>query len=289
MDRAFHAPQTWAGSIVPIFLERFILAVLATVAVGVFMVNPLQWDRTQQVGAVIVIIGVALFVAGTVYRMNKSARPGSTKAEPTTDEVKTGIRTPAAVSQPVEPVETPPLKAKISPPEAAPAGQGRKTNQLKHAPIIQQHSEAPNSPNVVTLGPNSPVMINPAPPTWGLDARFLELLSRRIAHYPQIQQERDMINSVMGDPDSTRFAAGLVTAFRQAGWTMTGSGFSQSVFSSPIEGVLMKVKQLDPMPPVLVEVINTLREAGIQPHGVIDDTLGPGEFEIVVGSRPITR
>jgi hypothetical protein len=71
MDQAFPNLQTRLELIVPIFLERFVLTVLATLMVAIMTLNPLHWDLMQQVGAVVVLVGLALFCAGTAHRMNR--------------------------------------------------------------------------------------------------------------------------------------------------------------------------------------------------------------------------
>jgi hypothetical protein len=58
----------------PIFLERYLLPVLATMTIGVILLNPFKFDRTQQITLAICIVALAYFVGHTLER-NKSAAP----------------------------------------------------------------------------------------------------------------------------------------------------------------------------------------------------------------------
>lgn len=76
MDSAFVTRLRQVESlIVPVFLERFILTVLAAVSVTVMMVNPFNWDRLQQSGILIALVGLALFIGATAHRMNRPLSP----------------------------------------------------------------------------------------------------------------------------------------------------------------------------------------------------------------------
>jgi len=125
--------------------------------------------------------------------------------------------------------------------------------------------------------------------TWGLSAEQLVRLARREAPYAQPEVERgDLIDCALGDPDSTKFAVNLVGAFRTAGWNLPGSGFNQSIFSGNPVGVLIKIHSQDADPPGLKEFVITLREAGIEPTGVIEASLPTDRFQIIIGHRPQT-
>jgi len=58
----------WHKSAVPLFAERFILAVLAVSFAAVTITNPMQLDRTQRVSAAFTIVFAAYFLAHTLYK-----------------------------------------------------------------------------------------------------------------------------------------------------------------------------------------------------------------------------
>jgi hypothetical protein len=58
--------------IVPIWVERFALAVLAAVLVGVVILNVLKIDGIQRAGLGMGILGLSIFLAQTLYLSNKA-------------------------------------------------------------------------------------------------------------------------------------------------------------------------------------------------------------------------
>src|SRR5712692_5211100 len=77
MNRASLAQRTWYETSVPVFLERFLLPVLAAVLIGVILLNPFKFDRQQQGSLAVAVIALAYFVSRTVHR---------TKDEPQRDQ-----------------------------------------------------------------------------------------------------------------------------------------------------------------------------------------------------------
>jgi hypothetical protein len=65
--------RVWYDTAVPVFLERFVLPLLATTLIGVIVINPLKFDGTQQVTLAIAIVALAFFVGHTVHKTNKQA------------------------------------------------------------------------------------------------------------------------------------------------------------------------------------------------------------------------
>ena len=122
---------------------------------------------------------------------------------------------------------------------------------------------------------------------WGLNAEQLELLSRR--EVPYASSSTTLIDSVLGDAESTQFAASLAAAFRAAHWDLPGAGFRQTVFRGPLEGVVIQVHAQDANPPGLAECVTSLREANIQPAWEVDAAIPESQFQIIVGSKPQAR
>jgi hypothetical protein len=121
---------------------------------------------------------------------------------------------------------------------------------------------------------------------WGLSGEQLAALSRSMAAYAPNREAPELITCVLGDPDSARFATNLVEAFRYAGWKLPGSGFSQAVFMGPVAGIVIKLHSREDQPPGLLEFVRSMRGAGIEPVGEIDEKVPIGDFRIIVGNRP---
>lgn len=62
----------WHKTCVPIFIERFLLPVLATLVVAVIIVNPMGMDNIQKVTLGLGVICIALFLAQTLHKYNES-------------------------------------------------------------------------------------------------------------------------------------------------------------------------------------------------------------------------
>jgi hypothetical protein len=177
------------------------------------------------------------------------------------------------------------------------------TQETREIPAVTPHKEATSGqplaavpkakPNTSPAGSDKeePKILNDlksliAGQHWGLDAGHLALLSQRVAKYGSPRDRGDLITCILGDPDSTKFATNLVGAFRAAGWNLTGSGYSQAVFSGIVKGVVVKLHSKDSNPPGLNEFVATLRESGIEPTGEIDSNVPPDVFRIIIGMKP---
>ncbi|HEV1995170.1 MAG TPA: hypothetical protein VGR03_12645 [Candidatus Acidoferrum sp.] len=121
---------------------------------------------------------------------------------------------------------------------------------------------------------------------WGLNAEQLVSLARRMTPYAPEKERGDLITCILGDPDSIKFATSLVAALRSAGWKLPGSGFGQAVFSGDVEGVVIKLNSTADKPPGLFDFVTSLREAGINPVGLVDPKVPPNEFQIIIGRKP---
>jgi len=150
-------------------------------------------------------------------------------------------------------------------------------------PSINQNMT--NSPGGMQAGRD--LIVNPPAKPWGLSLEHLTRLAQREAPYARPEKKwGDLITCPLGDPDSTQFAVNLVTSFRTAGWNLPDSGFSQSIFSGNPVGVFVKVHSQDSHPLGMSEFIITLREAGIEPQGMVEESVPADEFQIVIGHKP---
>jgi hypothetical protein len=66
--------KIWYEEIVPVFLERFLLAVLATVFAGVVIFNTMQIDGHYRIGIGVVLMGMAYIIGHAVYQSSQKAR-----------------------------------------------------------------------------------------------------------------------------------------------------------------------------------------------------------------------
>ena len=131
-----------------------------------------------------------------------------------------------------------------------------------------------------------PKGLTPSTSRWGLADTRLGLLAERVAPFAPAKERGDLITCSLGNPDSTRFAAGLSVAFRRAGWKIPGIGYNQAVYSGPLEGIWVKVRSPNDRIPALDEFVTILRESGIEPKGQIDESIPSGDFRIDIGARP---
>ena len=51
----------------PVFLERFVLTVLAAIVMGVVVLNPFKLDWHQRISLLVAVVALAYFVGRTVY------------------------------------------------------------------------------------------------------------------------------------------------------------------------------------------------------------------------------
>jgi hypothetical protein len=73
---------------VPIWVERFALAVLATVFVGAVILNVLKMDWIQRTGLGIGILGLSIFLAQTLYLSNRAKADTSQQGESKKPDIK---------------------------------------------------------------------------------------------------------------------------------------------------------------------------------------------------------
>lgn len=62
----------WHKSYVPIFIERFLLPILATIAISVIMLNPMGMNLTQKITLGLSVLFFAFFLAYTLHLYNES-------------------------------------------------------------------------------------------------------------------------------------------------------------------------------------------------------------------------
>jgi hypothetical protein len=76
MNRAYLIQKIWYESYLPVFLEKFVLPVLATAVIALIVINPLKWDWRQRGSLFLGVMFLAYFVVYTLY--NSAPKPAGT-------------------------------------------------------------------------------------------------------------------------------------------------------------------------------------------------------------------
>jgi hypothetical protein len=86
---------------VSIFVERFVLPVLAAIPIGVIVLNPLKLDLRQRVSLCVVVVSLAYFVGHTLNKpksesIEVQSKPSTAESHPATGSATTmGDKSPA--------------------------------------------------------------------------------------------------------------------------------------------------------------------------------------------------
>src|SRR5277367_894400 len=86
----------------PIFLERFVLPILAAVVTGVCLFNPWKWDWHQRASLFVGVVSLAYFFAYTSYRIKpettQTSAPAIEAPKKTGNATTSGDNSPAVTS-----------------------------------------------------------------------------------------------------------------------------------------------------------------------------------------------
>jgi hypothetical protein len=134
MDRPTFWGRVWCETSVPVFLERFILPALATVLIGVILLNPLKVDWQQQTSLAVAVVALAYFVGHTVYK-NNQRRDVAPAQQPVARLAENPTEATPPSDKPKQAPQSPTKERK-----AAKKPTARKTKQ-------QSHVEEPAEPN----------------------------------------------------------------------------------------------------------------------------------------------
>jgi hypothetical protein len=67
--------RIWYETSVPVFLEKFVLPLLAAAFIGVILLNPFKLDWQQQLSLAIAVVALAYFFAHSVHKTNRIQLP----------------------------------------------------------------------------------------------------------------------------------------------------------------------------------------------------------------------
>jgi hypothetical protein len=157
-----------------------------------------------------------------------------------------------------------------------------------------------NAPN--GIGGIGGTYVNPQVNNFGymqktLNADQMTAISALMRPFADGTDRGNLITCQLGDSNSCTVAMQLVKIFRNAGWILPGSGYSQAVMTEAPEPLLIsvhakptlageKVTSSAGLPPGAYELANALNAVGMNVQFSIDASLSTTEFRIIVGTHP---
>jgi len=180
---------------VPVWLERFALAILASTFLGIVILNSMKLDNIQRIGIGVVILGLSIFVSQTIHLHNLGKTPAPSIGE-----------NPLVLPQPTE------LPKHATKPHVAQAD-----------PKISQKGKN----NIAQIGNNNQATINEVPPDREWPITQLQCMALRET------PTRVHIVSVMGDAESSRFSIKMAQALAGCGWEIANLGTQVYIGSRP--------------------------------------------------------
>lgn len=84
MSRETFAEIIWWGTDVPVFLEKFILPVLATAVTALVILNPMKFDTSSRIALAVGLIAFAYLASHQIHLRNEMLRAGSNQTAPQT-------------------------------------------------------------------------------------------------------------------------------------------------------------------------------------------------------------
>lgn len=93
LDSLYAHLRKWGESIVPVFIERFLIVVCAAAFYGLIVNNSMNLNSLQRAGLGMALVGVALFLGATVSKSGQS-NVAAPKAAPPSINTTTGPESP---------------------------------------------------------------------------------------------------------------------------------------------------------------------------------------------------
>ncbi len=104
---------------------------------------------------------------------------------------------------------------------------------------------------------------------------------------PPPDEQEPFITCIMGDVQSTHFAARMAQAFIDAGWKFKGrTGYRQAISDPVPDGVAFHVRSREEKIPVLDILWSNFELFGIKEYGYLREQMPPGKFDIDIGLKP---
>jgi hypothetical protein len=127
--------NVWSESYLQIFLERFVLPILATLVVGIILLNPFKFDRQQQISLFLAVVFIAYFIGYTIHRNQKHSVASPRLEQPSVERPGLVNKTYGTQS-PIMPNNSGNVKITSEPPEGGspPVKQKRKQDDKEIKP-----------------------------------------------------------------------------------------------------------------------------------------------------------
>jgi hypothetical protein len=81
--------KIWYESYVPVFLEKFVLPVLAASIIAIIVLNPFNLDRQQRISLLIGVLAIAYFVGYSLYKGSAAKTTITPPSPPTINQSST--------------------------------------------------------------------------------------------------------------------------------------------------------------------------------------------------------
>lgn len=181
----------------PVWLERFALAILASAFLGIVILNSMKLDNIQRLGIGVAIFGLSIYVAQTLHLHNLVQKTPKTIAQ---DRATAPTVLPAL----------PPKTGHRVHHEASPAN------------ISQQGKN-----NIAQIGNNNQATINEVRPDREWPIAQLQCMALKGT------PTKVHIMSVMGDAESSRFSTKVAQVLAGCGWEIASFGTQVYIGSRP--------------------------------------------------------
>jgi len=146
------------------------------------------------------------------------------------------------------------------------------------APNIYQHSEGPNSPNIV--GDDNQVVINPRPARRRLSEAQIRILFAELSHFPPAKVHLGA--SVQGGTEARDFAQDFLVLFKALNWPV--NGIAQEM-APPHRGMSVRVMKVGEHPPSADALRAAIKRLGFEVEDLYTgNKLDPDEFEVHVSA-----
>lgn len=106
MRYTFFAERIWCESSLRVFLERFLLAVLAGAVITLVMLNALKLDWHQRIALLVILLAAAYLIGYTVQKTKPPATPATDTTSPMNAEHPAAPSGPASTQGDQSPAVT---------------------------------------------------------------------------------------------------------------------------------------------------------------------------------------
>ena len=254
-----------------IFLERFILVILAASVLGIILLNPFKLDLVQRSTLLVAVVALAFFIGHTLEKAK--SREGPTSASMNTPTSGVAAR-PEDSATPAKPPSSKQKNSKIS--HRKEAFFGRSKNGTSLAP--RQSTSGANSPNIA--GNGNTVIYNDKSELPNLDDAKLTNIGTALAgsHFKVVT----VFN--VSDGEANNFSAEIRTACEGNGWTVDFGGWMGiPPIQSPVPLSILTSQVAAPEVLLFKKALDRAFNASVPVSA--DPNMAAGELHLIVVSR----